>query len=220
MQKYFLHKDGRQVGPYSKEDLQQIRITRDTMIWFDGQADWQEASAIEELSDLFINQPPPFQPKNPTQDEPKKPVKKHSDSPKNTSAKYLVVGFIVFAIITYFTYNNQQRKQDALQEELVSQQEELQKQRERQQAQQQAQEEAEAQRLEEEERQKEFEKLKVRYNNAVSNLRDANAKLDKIQEFHFLRTFAEKEAQVENQLVIIKSWENEVDRLKNELSQF
>jgi hypothetical protein len=35
-----------------------------------------------------------------------------------------------------------------------------------------------------------------------------------------LRTFSEKEAEIENQLKVVESWENEVDRLKNELSQF
>ena len=82
MQKYFLHKDGRQVGPYTKEDLAQIRITRDTMLWFDGLVDWQEAGTIEELADLFRNQPPPFIPKNDTPPPHRDPQEKPRDMGK------------------------------------------------------------------------------------------------------------------------------------------
>ena len=45
------------------------------------------------------------------------------------------------------------------------------------------------------------------------------ALFEKIKEFHFLRTFSEKEAQIENQTLIIKSWEKEVERLKTAINQ-
>jgi hypothetical protein len=44
--------------------------------------------------------------------------------------------------------------------------------------------------------------------------------LDQLQEFHFLRTPLEKEEQIENQLEVIRSWENEVERVRNKLNQY
>jgi hypothetical protein len=115
--------------------------------------------------------------------------------------------------------NNQEQKEAALQEQLEIKQEELQKQRELTLARELAHQEEEAKRIAEEERQKELQKLRYRYDHAVEQLEEAYAKLEKIKEFHFLRTFSEKEAQIENQTLIIKSWEKEVERLKTAINQ-
>jgi hypothetical protein len=115
--------------------------------------------------------------------------------------------------------NNQEQKEAALQEQLEIKQEELQKQRELTLARELAHQEEEAKRIAEEERQKELQKLRYRYDHAVEQLEVAYAKLEKIKEFHFLRTFSEKEAQIENQTLIIKSWEKEVERLKTAINQ-
>ena len=50
-------------------------------------------------------------------------------------------------------------------------------------------------------------------------MEEAKLKLEKIKEFHFLRTFSEKEEQINTQMDIIKAWENEVIRLKAQLNQ-
>ena len=227
MQKYFLHKDGRQVGPYTKEDLAQIRITRDTMLWFDGLVDWQEAGTIEELADLFRNQPPPFIPKNDTQpphrdpqEKPRDMGKKNAELLKKSSLIYAAIGVVVIGMVAFILNENQKAKANQLQEKLKTQQEQIEQQRNQQQALEDAQQRAEEERIAAEERQKQYDKVNRRYAIAVNNLKEAQIKLDKIQEFHFLRTFSEKEAQIENQLKVVESWENEVDRLKNELSQF
>ena len=118
---YFLHIDGRQVGPYSKEELQQIRISRDTMIWFEGQEQWQEAGTVDALSDLFRNQPPPFKKKqgdapvhpNPIQTE--EPVRnKATGKLKSSTLASIIIGGVVFLLGIYMVYNNQQAKEQAL----------------------------------------------------------------------------------------------------------
>jgi hypothetical protein len=225
MSKYFLHIDGRQVGPYSKEELQQIRITRDTMLWFEGQEQWEEAGSVSELADLFKHQPPPFQPKQATPPPMSDPIQ--SAAPPSVNKSFLTpstialicLGFIVVSVSVYLYRNNQEQKEAALQEQLEIKQEELQKQRELTLARELAHQEEEAKRIAEEERQKELQKLRYRYDHAVEQLEEAYAKLEKIKEFHFLRTFSEKEAQIENQTLIIKSWEKEVERLKTAINQ-
>lgn len=219
MQKYFLHKDGRQLGPYSKEELAQIRITRDTMLWCEGQADWAEAKDIEELSDLFRNQPPPFKEKT-TSPPPFTEAKKEYSSPitnpqekkEGYSTLKVTIGTLVICGIAYFVYGNYRMKQDALQHQVNSQQQYIQEQE--------AADQAEQERLAEEARQREIQKLKRRYDEAVTRLRAANIKLNQLQEFHFLRTPSEKQEQIENQLEVIRSWENEVEQVRNRLNQY
>ena len=58
MQKYFVNIDGQQSGPFSKDDLKLMRITRSTYVWFEGQDHWEEMGSIPELSDLFRSEPP------------------------------------------------------------------------------------------------------------------------------------------------------------------
>jgi len=219
MQKYFLHKDGRQLGPYSKGDLAQIRITRDTMIWFENQPDWAEAKDIEELSDLFRNQPPPFKEKTtspPPFSETKKDIESsityHTEKKEGISTLKLIIGILVICGIAYFIYGSYRMRQDALQNQVNTQQQYI--------DQQEAEKQAENERLAEEARQREIQKLKRRYDEAVTRLRAANIKLDQLQEFHFLRTPSEKQEQIENQLEVIRSWENEVEQVRNKLNQY
>lgn len=223
---YFLHIDGRQVGPYSKEELQQIRISRDTMIWFEGQEQWQEAGTVDALADLFRNQPPPFKKKqgdvpvhpNPIQSE--APVRnKATGKLKSSTLAGIIIGSVIFLLGIYMVYNNQEGKVQALQQELEIKQKELHELRELMQARELAHQEEEAKRIAEEERTKQLQKLTFRYNQAVDKVEEAKLKLEKIKEFHFLRTFSEKEEQINTQLDIIKSWENEVIRLKAQLNQ-
>lgn len=223
---YFLHIDGRQVGPYSKEELQQIRISRDTMIWFEGQEHWQEAGTVDALSDLFRNQPPPFKKKqgdvpvhpNPIQSE--APMRnKATGKLKSSTLAGIIIGSVIFLLGIYMVYNNQEGKVQALQQELEIKQKELHELRELMQARELAHQEEEAKRIAEEERAKQLQKLTFRYNQAVDKVEEAKLKLEKIKEFHFLRTFSEKEEQINTQMDIIKSWENEVIRLKAQLNQ-
>jgi len=60
MKQYYIYLDGQQVGPLTPEELQQYKITTETMIWFEGLADWQKANTIEDLKPLFKAVPPPI----------------------------------------------------------------------------------------------------------------------------------------------------------------
>src|ERR1051325_8908101 len=60
MQKYFLHVNNKQQGPFSLEELKQKNISKDAPVWFEGQPDWKPAGEITELKALFTAVPPPF----------------------------------------------------------------------------------------------------------------------------------------------------------------
>jgi len=60
--RYHIAVDGEATGPYSVEGLQQQLgngvITKSTLVWATGMPDWQEASEVAELSQLFRAPPP------------------------------------------------------------------------------------------------------------------------------------------------------------------
>ena len=62
--------------------------------------------------------------------------------------------------------------------------------------------------------------MKYEYDQAVTTLRAAKIRLNEIQQFQLLRTASEKQQQVQAQLESIRSWENEVDRLKKEIDKY
>ena len=219
MQKYFVNIDGQQSGPYSKDDLKLMRINRGTYVWFEGQDHWEEMGSIPELSDLFRSEPPPF--KAPT---PATPEDQETKGFAHLLHEYrfpIIAGIaLLFGIwFTVYTLNSKDDSEaSALKKQLEQQQEEAIKQREMLQSQELERQQEEARRYQEELRQKKRQQLQLRLDQAQDKLEEEKAKLEKIEEFHFLRTFAEKEEQVNAQMLIIESWENEVQRLQLELN--
>jgi membrane protease subunit (stomatin/prohibitin family) len=63
---YFMAVNGQQMGPYNVSALRsQITagtLTRETLIWVEGMAEWTAASANSEVNSLFAASPPPIPP--------------------------------------------------------------------------------------------------------------------------------------------------------------
>ena len=64
--KYFAAVDGEQTGPFDKAALkQQIEagsVTRETLVWTDGMAEWTAAGEVEVVAKLFTAAPRPLPP--------------------------------------------------------------------------------------------------------------------------------------------------------------
>jgi membrane protease subunit (stomatin/prohibitin family) len=62
----FVALDGKQAGPFNLAALQdlarQSRLTRDTLVWQQGMANWSPASQVASLASLFDSVPPPLPP--------------------------------------------------------------------------------------------------------------------------------------------------------------
>lgn len=59
MKKYFISFDGKdQKGGFSFDELKQQGINRDTLIWYEGLANWTKASDLPELAHLLPIAPP------------------------------------------------------------------------------------------------------------------------------------------------------------------
>jgi membrane protease subunit (stomatin/prohibitin family) len=63
----FVAVDGQQTGPFDAEGLkQQIkagRLTRESLVWKEGMAEWVSAADVPEVTKLFGAVPPPVPPK-------------------------------------------------------------------------------------------------------------------------------------------------------------
>lgn len=61
--------------------------------------------------------------------------------------------------------------------------------------------------------------LKIERDEALVYLRSSEIQLNDLQQFKFLRTASEKNQQIRNQLSLIQGWEDEVNRLNNEIQK-
>jgi len=236
MQKFYIHKDDKQQGPFSTDELKDQKISRDTMVWFEGADNWKKAIEVDNLKEIFKSIPPPLQTNSPVippplVDNKPKEVSKPTVGEKPMKKKIpIIIVFIVTVLLIgglgTFIYTNQQAKQVEIQQQIAEQRKVL----EEQNTKIQKQADIEAARLAEEQKQKraadaaqrqaELESLKYEYDNAVTTLRAAKIRLDEIQQFQLLRTASEKQQQVQAQLESIRSWENEVDRIKKEIDKY
>ena len=199
MSKFFIHKDDQQQGPFTSDELKDLKITRETLVWFEGAEDWKKAVEIEELQEVFKGVPPPLQinrPEMPTPNEDNQ-IKEKSKSiveislkKKNTSLIIIIIAVLIVGSVGTLLYLNQQAE---MHRQIEVQQAKIQ--------------------------QQELESLKSKYNQAITNLRTAEIDLNEIQKFQLLRTPSEKQQQIQEQLEYIRSWENEVDRLKMEIDK-
>ncbi|MFK7001469.1 SPFH domain-containing protein [Flavobacterium oreochromis] len=61
---YFVVINGQQAGPFEIEALKNLvstnQLTRETLVWTNSMANWSAAGAVTELSNLFVNTPPPL----------------------------------------------------------------------------------------------------------------------------------------------------------------
>jgi hypothetical protein len=70
MKKYFVHLNGRSVGPYTFEELRNMRIQPTTPVWFDGLGNWKNAGDVLELKGLFTANPQTFYQQQPNYSNP------------------------------------------------------------------------------------------------------------------------------------------------------
>ncbi len=61
MKQYYIIRNDQQAGPYTLEELAEMGITPDTIVWTEGMTDWTPARQVSELASLFTTtaQTPP-----------------------------------------------------------------------------------------------------------------------------------------------------------------
>ena len=216
MSKFYIHIDDQQQGPFTTDELKDLKIARETMVWFEGEEDWKKAIEIEELQEIIKSIPPPLVDKE-IENE-KKLIDKEKPSRKKKGLTVVVFVILLIGAIGSYWYIIQQAKQVEMLRQIEEQKIKIQEL-----------ESIKADRLAEEQKQKidaiafqrqlELESLNYELNQAITNLRAAEIRLNEIQEFRLLRTPSKKQQQIQQQLEYIMAWENEVDRLKMEIDK-
>ena len=60
MKKYYYSDGQNQYGPFTIEELKEKNITQDTLIWYEGLAQWTKAELLPELQNVYIKIPQPI----------------------------------------------------------------------------------------------------------------------------------------------------------------
>lgn len=210
MKKYYIYLDNEQKGPLSFEELKEKNISRETLIWFEGQADWKKAFEIEGLTELFKSIPPPINTFTQTPPIPKTDDKKlleedetHRIFGVKLKVLLIIVGAIFLLIIGFNFYQeyNRQVIEDINQTtETHNQQIELQqKEIEEQKARLAEQEQIEADRKVREKREaleKRYAELNNELNVLYNQLSEAKKNLNNVTAFKLLRTSSERNEQI------------------------
>jgi cell division protein FtsB len=215
MSKFYIHIDDQQQGPFTTDELKDLKIARETMVWFEGEEDWKKAVEIEELQEIFKSIPPPLV--NKEIEDAKISIDKEKPSRKKKGLTVVVFVILLIGALGSYWYIIQQAKQVEMLRQIEEQKIKIQEL-----------EDIKADRLAIEQknaaiasqRQLEFESLYNELNQAITNLRAAEIRLNEIQEFRLLRTPSKKQQQIQQQLDYIMAWENEVDRLKMEIDKY
>lgn len=215
MSKFFIHKDDQQQGPFTSKELKDLKITRETMVWFEGAEDWKKAVEIEVLQEILKSIPPPLIDIK-TEDEPN-PAGEAKSPSKNNVIILVILAVLLFGGLGYYIYTSQKAKQVEMLRQIEEQKIKIQEL-----------EDIKTDRLAKEQkidsiasqRQLEFELLNYEYNQAIMNLRAAEIGLDEIQKFKLLRTASKRQQQIQQQLEYIMTSKNEVDRLKNKIDNY
>lgn len=101
MKKYFIVENNQQSGPLSIDELRNKKVSPSTLVWFEGMANWEQASSIGELNGLFMATPPP------------PPPSYSHNTPPSTAFNYAPIGGNGQSSFTTNQPNPYHRKADA-----------------------------------------------------------------------------------------------------------
>jgi hypothetical protein len=212
MKEYYIHIDNKQEGPFGINELKELPITEETLVWFEGAENWLNAANVDELKVLFKSIPPPIP-------KPTTPLSIETPKTKNKLAlkKWVlpILGLSIVLVIIFYQSNKQAAIQQQLDEKnaIIKEQQNLADLKE-------AEEQQKKAALEKKKREEELAALKNEYDNAITSLRFAKERLEQVKQFKLLRTPDEKAAQVKTELEVIRNWENEVERINNEIIKY
>ncbi|MFV8375030.1 DUF4339 domain-containing protein [Flavobacterium sp. LB1P71] len=224
MKTYYIHNGTENSGPFLLEELKSKKITKTTLIWFEGMDEWKYAGDIPELKIILTAVPPPLN-KIPSLRKEEKKVVSQTILGMDKSIFFwacgilaLIIGTLIFN--TYQDNRSLELEQKNKQTEFQNQQIELQqKQTDEEKIQIAIQEKIDSDRLSKQKKDSvnyrisEIKKILL-VNNA--NLEEDQNKLIDAKDFKLLRTESEREEQInwiENDII---HWQNEIKKLENE----
>ena len=97
--KQFYYADGQShMGPFTIAQLKDTKISKDTLVWFEGIDHWVRAAEVEELKDLFKAMPPPLPVAPPPIRKPTEYSRASSNEPRSYK-KIVIAGIAIVALL-------------------------------------------------------------------------------------------------------------------------
>ncbi|SHG40489.1 protein of unknown function [Flavobacterium micromati] len=233
MNSYFIHNGTESSGPFTLLELKAKEIVKTTPVWCEGMQDWKYAADVAELQSLLGVVPPPIKILQPVFNEEIKVLEEleHEESKSKIIGIDKTLFFILCALLflvigTFvFTFFQDSRSAELEQKNSVTEKDNLQFKLQEKRIEEQKSLLIEQEKLEIE---RELREKKLILNNnligiqenlfvKVSALDQTKDKLAKAQDFQFLRTDAEREAEINNIQNEIKNLNNEIIQLKTEM---
>ncbi|MDI1255650.1 MAG: DUF4339 domain-containing protein [Flavobacterium sp.] len=233
MKKYYIEINGQQSEPLSLEELKKQKITKETLVWFEGQDDWIKAGNIQELEVIFKSIPPPIKkvtpPPVPIMKEQVVPAPQYMHEKENKSFFSTVQGKILMGIaavgvvvVLLFSFTDKSHLEVQTQTELNTEQLQQQQQLlDEQNAKIAEQQRIEAERQERERKaaiRQQIQEISEQLNIAYQNVEKAKQGLNDASAFQLLRSKSERNQQINEATDALNSWTNEVQRLEGELN--
>jgi hypothetical protein len=229
MQKIYINKDNLEQGPFTANELKELKITRDTMVWFEGIDDWVKAIEVDALKENFKVTPPPLKLKSSVTSPPPFGDNTNNNALKSGKSKkhkvLSVIGLLILLLSVFgglFLYLN---KQEEIKQQIDGQNKLIQEQNLKILEQERIENEKNNEKIRlqkaaiAERKLEELAELKARHDSALTSLRSAKIELNQIQGFKLLRSSSKKNRQVQEALNNIRMWENEVERLQNLINE-
>lgn len=225
MKTYYIHNGTENSGPFLLDELKAKKITKTTLIWFEGMDEWKYAGDIAELKSILAVIPPPLKNIPPLPREAEKTVVSQTILGLDKSIFFWACGILTLIVATLIFNTYQDNRSFELEQknketEFQNQQIELQqKQTDEEKIQSAIQEKIESDRRIKQKKDSvnnrisEIKKILV-INNA--NLKEDQNKLLDTKDFKLLRSESEKEEQIDLIEKDIIHWENEIKKLENE----
>jgi hypothetical protein len=110
MKNFYIEQNGQQSEAISFEDLKQKKITRNTLVWYEGLQGWQKAGELDELQELFKSQPPPIK-KDLPPNLPRIEIQEENRSffSENKYKLALVSLVLVISLAMFFSFSNKDK---------------------------------------------------------------------------------------------------------------
>jgi hypothetical protein len=227
MKTYYIHNGKENSGPFVLEELKSKKITKTTLVWYEGMDEWKYAGDIDELKSILIVVPPPLKNIPPLPKADKK-VASQTILGLDKNIFYMASGILVLIIGTFIFNNYQENRSIELarknhQTEVRNQQIELQqKEIDEQKIQIAIQEKIEAESMAKEKRDSinnrliEIKEILVENN---TNIEEERNKLVDAKDFKLLRTDSERNEEISLIQNEISHWQSEIKKLENEANR-
>lgn len=237
MKKYYTFLKDEQQGPFSFDELKELNLSNETLIWFEGQSDWTKLSEIEELKPLLKSIPPPINtlvqtpPPAPKRETTIVVEEDDDEESKIFGIKknlFLTLVTAIVVLIMYFVFNTYQ--QNSIEQlDLINsttqthneQLEEQQKEIAEQQARIEEQERIEAERIAREKKlaiDNRISEIKKLATNNYKALEEAKRKLNDVNGFKLLRTASERNEQIQAAQSEVDYYKEEIRKLEEEFN--